>query len=31
MPTLPIDYRDEAERLAVEQAIAYLAQLRQVA
>jgi hypothetical protein len=31
MPTLTIAYRDESERLALEQAIAYLAQLRQVA
>jgi hypothetical protein len=31
MPTLHIDYRDDAERLALEQAIAYVAQLRQVA
>ncbi len=31
MPTLQVEYRDEAERLALEQAIAYLAQLRQVA
>ena len=31
MPTLTIEYRDDAERLALEQAIAYVAQLRQVA
>jgi hypothetical protein len=31
MPTLTIAYRDDAERLALEQAIAYVAQLRQVA
>jgi len=31
MPTLTIVYRDDAERLALEQAIAYVAQLRQVA
>jgi hypothetical protein len=31
MPTLTIEYRDEAERLALEQAIAYVAQLRSVA
>jgi hypothetical protein len=31
MPTLTIAYRDEYERLALEQAIAYVAQLRQVA
>ena len=31
MPTLTIDYRDDAERLALEQAIAYVAQLRQLA
>jgi hypothetical protein len=31
MPTLTIDYRDENERLALEQAIAYLADLRQLA
>ena len=31
MPTLTIDYRDAAERLALEQAIAYVAQLRAVA
>jgi hypothetical protein len=31
MPTLTIEYRDENERLALEQAIAYVAQLRQVA
>jgi hypothetical protein len=31
MPTLTIAYRDAAERLALEQAIAYVAQLRQVA
>ena len=31
MPTLTIEYRDDNERLALEQAIAYLGQLRQVA
>ena len=31
MPTLTIAYRDDAERLALEQVIAYVAQLRQVA
>ena len=31
MPTLTIAYRDAAERLALEQAIAYVAQLRSVA
>lgn len=31
MPTLIIEYRDAAERLALEQAIAYVAQLRQLA
>lgn len=31
MPTLTIEYRDENERLALEQAIAYLSQLRAVA
>ena len=31
MPALTIEYRDQAERLALEQAIAYVAQLRQVA
>ena len=31
MPTLMIEYRDENERLALEQAIAYLCQLRQSA
>jgi hypothetical protein len=31
MPTLTVEYRDETERLALEQAIAYVAQLRQVA
>jgi hypothetical protein len=31
MPTLMIEYRDDAERLALEQAIAYVAQLRQTA
>src|SRR3954454_12163177 len=31
MPTLTIEYRDEHERLALEQAIAYLADLRQLA
>jgi hypothetical protein len=31
MPMLTIEYRDEHERLALEQAIAYIAQLRQLA
>ncbi len=31
MPELTIAYRDDAERLALEQAIAYVSQLRQVA
>ena len=31
MPTLTIEYRDENERLALEQAIAYLGELRQLA
>ena len=31
MPTLTIEYRDNAERLALEQAIAYVTQLRQTA
>lgn len=31
MPTLTIEYHDEHERLALEQAIAYLADLRQLA
>lgn len=31
MPELTIHYRDESERLALEQAIAYVAQLRQLA
>jgi hypothetical protein len=31
MPLLTIEYRDESERLALEQAIAYLADLRQLA
>jgi hypothetical protein len=31
MPTLTIGYRDDAERLALEQAIAYVSQLRSVA
>jgi hypothetical protein len=31
MPTLTIEYRDEHERLALEQALAYLTDLRQVA
>ena len=31
MPTLTIEYHDEDERLALEQAIAYLADLRQLA
>jgi hypothetical protein len=31
MPLLTIEYRDENERLALEQALAYLADLRQLA
>ena len=31
MPTLTIEYRDESHRIALEQAIAYVAQLRQAA
>jgi hypothetical protein len=31
MPTLTIEYRDDSERLALEQAIAYVSQLRDVA
>jgi hypothetical protein len=31
MPVLTIEYRDEAERLGLEQAIAFFSQLRQVA
>jgi hypothetical protein len=31
MPTLTIEYRDETERLALEQAIAFFTHLRQVA
>jgi hypothetical protein len=31
MPTLTIEYRDENERLALEQAIAYISELRQLA
>jgi hypothetical protein len=31
MPTLTIEYATEAERLALEQAIAFLTQMRQVA
>jgi len=31
MPTLTIEYRDEDERLALEQAIAYVSDLRQLA
>lgn len=31
MPTLTIEYRDESERLALEQAMAYIADLRQLA
>lgn len=31
MPTLTIEYRDDSERLALEQAIAYVTQLRQAA
>ena len=31
MPTLTIEYQDDAERLALEQLVAYFAQLRQTA
>jgi len=31
MPTLTIEYQDEAERLVLEQAIAFFTQMRQVA
>jgi hypothetical protein len=31
MPMLTIEYQDEHERLALEQALAYIAQLRQLA
>lgn len=31
MPAFSIEYRDNAERLALEQAIAYVSQLRQLA
>jgi hypothetical protein len=31
MPTLTIEYRDDSERLALEQAIAYVAHLRSLA
>jgi hypothetical protein len=31
MPTLTIEYQDENERLALEQAIAYVSELRQLA
>jgi hypothetical protein len=31
MPTLTIEYRDDAERLALEQAVAYVSHLRQLA
>lgn len=31
MPTMTIEYQDEAERLALEQCLAYFAQLRQTA
>ena len=31
MPTLRIEYRDEQHRVALEQAIAYVSELRQVA
>jgi hypothetical protein len=31
MPTLTIEYKDENERLALEQAIAYISDLRQLA
>ena len=31
MPTVTIEYRDESHRIALEQAIAYVSQLRQFA
>ena len=31
MPTITIEYQDDAERLALEQCLAYFAQLRQAA
>jgi hypothetical protein len=31
MPTLTVEYRDDAERLALEQAIAYVGHLHQIA
>ncbi len=31
MPTLTIEYRNDTERLALEQAVAYVSQLREVA
>jgi hypothetical protein len=31
MPTLTIEYQDDAERLALEQCLAYFTQLRQIA
>lgn len=31
MPTMTVEYHDDAQRLLLEQAIAYLCQLRQVA
>ena len=31
MPTMTIEYQDDAERLALEQCLAYFAQLRQTA
>jgi hypothetical protein len=31
MPTLTIEYRDESDRLALEQALAYVTDLRQLA
>lgn len=31
MPTLTIEYRDESHRIALEQAIAYVSELRQAA
>jgi hypothetical protein len=31
MPTLTLEYRDDAQRLALEQAIAYVAQMHQLA
>jgi hypothetical protein len=31
MPTMTVEYHDDAQRLLLEQAIAYVCQLRQVA